>query len=96
MNRIVRERYPVAQLPEDLRVGLENYEVVNIVLQLSDQPVAPTGCETQTTSHRKDAAENVGGQFSRFKHLRRANYSSADEVNDYISGLRDEWAHRER
>ncbi|MGB6535357.1 MAG: hypothetical protein WBF58_05275 [Xanthobacteraceae bacterium] len=34
------------------------------------------------------------GQFSRFKHLRRAHFGSLADVNAHISALRDEWERR--
>lgn len=34
------------------------------------------------------------GHFSRFKHLRRAHFASAEEVNAHIRALRDEWDRR--
>ena len=37
MNRIVRDPYPVSELPENLREGLEASEFVRVVLQ----PLAP-------------------------------------------------------
>jgi hypothetical protein len=33
MNRIVRENYPVSNLPEDLRVGLEPSSVVTAIVE---------------------------------------------------------------
>jgi hypothetical protein len=32
--------------------------------------------------------------FSRFKHLRRAHFASAAEIDAHIDALRDEWARR--
>jgi len=34
------------------------------------------------------------GHFSRFKHLRRSNFASVEEINEHIRALRDEWDHR--
>ena len=34
------------------------------------------------------------GHFTRFKHLRRSNFASAEEVADHVRALRDEWDHR--
>ena len=43
MNRIVRENYPVADLPEDLRNDLSNVEHVRGVLD----PLAPKSVSTR-------------------------------------------------
>jgi hypothetical protein len=40
------------------------------------------------------SAEKQGGHFTRFKHLRRHHYKSAQEIEEYIRALRDEWSHR--
>ena len=34
------------------------------------------------------------GHFSRFKHLRRAHFASAAEINAHIRALREEWDRR--
>jgi hypothetical protein len=34
------------------------------------------------------------GHFSRFKHLRRSNFASIEEINEHIRALREEWDHR--
>ena len=40
-------------------------------------------------------AKPVGtGHFSRFKHLRRDRFKTAEEIEEHISALRDEWSHR--
>ena len=40
-------------------------------------------------------AKPVGtGHFSRFKHLRRSHFASAEEISAHISALRDEWDRR--
>jgi hypothetical protein len=41
-----------------------------------------------------DAEREATGHFSRFKHLRRANFASAEEITANISALRDEWEPR--
>jgi hypothetical protein len=41
-----------------------------------------------------DGAKNGTGHFTRFKHLRRDRYKSAEEIEEYIRALRDEWSHR--
>ena len=34
------------------------------------------------------------GHFSRFKHLRRSNFASVEEINEHIRALREEWDRR--
>jgi hypothetical protein len=34
------------------------------------------------------------GHFSRFKHHRRDNFRTAQEIEEHIGALRDEWSHR--
>ncbi|HEY5379233.1 MAG TPA: YdaS family helix-turn-helix protein [Pseudolabrys sp.] len=34
------------------------------------------------------------GHFSRHKYLRRDNFRSAEEIEDHIRALREEWSHR--
>jgi DNA-binding transcriptional regulator YdaS (Cro superfamily) len=40
------------------------------------------------------ASERSPDHFSRFKHLRRALFSSKEEVEDHVRALRDEWDRR--
>lgn len=40
------------------------------------------------------AESNPTGHFSRFKHLRRPHFASAEEIGAHISALRDEWDRR--
>jgi hypothetical protein len=43
----------------------------------------------------EDEAKPKGtGHFSRFKHLRRSHFASAEEISAHISALRDEWDRR--
>ncbi|MBS7540488.1 hypothetical protein [Ancylobacter lacus] len=41
-----------------------------------------------------DAVPSAGGHFSRFAHLRRSRFATADEIVDHIQALRDEWDRR--
>jgi hypothetical protein len=63
-----------------------------------------SGLEEQPMNHYSatapDETQNVGngvakaGHFSRFKHVRRENFASAEEITEHISALRDEWERR--
>ncbi|MEF3365483.1 hypothetical protein V3H18_02930 [Methylocystis sp. 9N] len=84
MNRIVREHYPAAKLPDDLRDEIGAEKRVTITIEVED------------TRSGSEAAESRGDWFSKYEHIRRATFHSLEEVNDYVHGLRDEWGHRER
>ena len=90
MNRIVREHYPVSQLPEDLRTGFAEDRPVLIVI-VQDEAAPPT-----RGSQAEALTPIEGGDFTRFKHLRRAHFSSSADVDTYLDDLRNEWAHREQ
>jgi hypothetical protein len=51
---------------------------------------APSGGERQTPAPTPVGA----GHFSRFKHLRRDHFRTAQEIEEHIRALRDEWSHR--
>jgi hypothetical protein len=40
MNKIVRDHYPVSRLPDDLREGLAPGDVVRVVVENVEMPVA--------------------------------------------------------
>ena len=83
MNRIVREHYPAAKLPEDLRDEIGAEKQVTITIEVEG---AASGVEAVTTR---------GDWFSKYEHIRRATYHSLDEVNNHVHALREEWSHRE-
>jgi hypothetical protein len=41
-----------------------------------------------------DRGKKNTGHFSRYRHLRRSNFASADEVSAHIDALRSEWERR--
>jgi hypothetical protein len=47
----------------------------------------------QATEQARSALKSTA-PFSRFKHLRRAHFASAAEIDAHIDALRDEWARR--
>jgi hypothetical protein len=96
MNKIVREHYPVANLPEDLREGLERDATVRIIVEVED------------VSIRNDVERYPG--FKDFPMVERKPMSIADtleairtykaegrpsvsveEAVSRIRELRDEW-----
>jgi hypothetical protein len=56
----------------------------------------PTMLETGETLRPEERPEDSGtaGHFSRWKHLRRANFSSPAEIAAHINALREEWERR--
>lgn len=38
--------------------------------------------------------DRAKGHFSRYRHLRRDHFKSAEEIERHIAALREEWAHR--
>jgi hypothetical protein len=41
-----------------------------------------------------ESAPDGSGHFSRFRHLRRHRFKTAEEIEDHIRALREEWSHR--
>jgi hypothetical protein len=37
---------------------------------------------------------SAAGHFSRHKHIRRDRFRTAEEIEDHISALREEWSRR--
>jgi hypothetical protein len=95
MNRIVRENFPVSQLPEDLRREFPGSTQVTLIVDA--RTAAEVGRSTDEAALADIRRTGIrGGDFSRFKHLRRAHFSSSERADDHISAMRDEWADRER
>jgi hypothetical protein len=70
-------------------------------LHAREQPMEQNGFGEEERPWTEPAApsappgEPVGtGHFSRFKHLRRSNFASIEEINEHIRALREEWDHR--
>lgn len=48
-----------------------------------------------STATKSDGSPKFGeGHFSRYRHLRRVHFRSAEEIEDHIQALREEWSHR--
>jgi hypothetical protein len=52
--------------------------------------------QSDAMAHKtEDGPTPIGtGHFSRFKHLRKNRFKTAEEIEDHIRALRDEWSHR--
>jgi hypothetical protein len=93
MNKIVREHYPAARLPEDLRAGLHGVEHVRIVIETSEDSPGDDGLET--AFHPIPADRSISGAemlagLQAYK-ARQGATTSGDEAVRRIRELRDEW-----
>ena len=75
MNRIVRENYPVAELPEDLREGFASNEVVRVMIE---QTMPPAFVKQVPTLDELWA-------------LRRPPFKDLEEIVAEVRRDRDEW-----
>jgi hypothetical protein len=85
VNKIVLEHYPVSQLPHDLREQIRGVEKVTLTIEAEEQ-----------TNGEPAQLKGIGDWYAKYKHVRRQNYKTTEEVNDWVRSLRDEWSHRER
>jgi hypothetical protein len=58
-----------------------------------EQPTIPEAPETLKPEDGPNGS-TAAGHFSRWKHLRRANFASPAEITAHISALREEWDRR--
>ena len=84
MNKIVRDHYPVANLPEDLREGFGAGDTVRVVIEMEDKNGVDDSQRKPMTG--KEAAEAI----RRYKALGRPSVSPEEAVAR-IRELRDEW-----
>jgi hypothetical protein len=75
MNKIVKEHYPAAKLPEDLREGLDPAQLVTITVAVEEK--------------RSEPAEVL--TLEEIFALRRPPYRSGDEIDEDLRRQRDEW-----
>ena len=90
MGRIVRDRYPIEKLPEDLRDGLSRGAIVRVTVEeLSRTPPAEiSGAgEVVTSGVEPRSGLTLEQLFAR----RKPNFASGDEVDTYVRAMRDEW-----
>jgi hypothetical protein len=87
MNRIVKEHYPVAKLPEDLRESLKPDEAVRITIESDSMPdfdsIFP---ETAALLRRPKRVLMLDELFA----LQRSVYSSVEEIDEHVRSMRDE------
>lgn len=85
MNKIVREHYPVANLPEDLREGLERDATVRVVVEVEE----PGECSDLAVIVRKPVMANDIMEFRRGMLLDGRPSVSMEEAVARIRELRD-------
>ncbi len=85
VNKIVLEHYPVSRLPDDLREAVGDAKEVTLTIEAEDK------AESDALKTNKAL-----GWFAKHQHIRRDNYKSTEEINEWVRSLRDEWSHRER
>jgi hypothetical protein len=95
MNKIVREHYPVANLPDDLKGGLAADATVRVVLEVEDQPdvasdLYPGLKDFQTPPRKPMTGKDVVEAIKRYKALGRPSVTPEEAVGR-IRELRDEW-----
>ncbi len=84
MNRIVRDNYPVAALPEDLRQELSGSEYVRLVIE-ADPTI--TRVASVFDEPEAEAILSLKDLFA----LRRPPYKSTEEIVEEVRRQRDEW-----
>lgn len=83
MNKIVREHYPVSQLPEDLRAQFPGVETVRLVIEEGGRD------DSAASSARRSRDQMIAD----FDAVRRENHPhvSLDDAVARIRSLRNEW-----
>ncbi len=93
MNKIVREHYPVANLPEDLRVGLDADARVRVVVEVEDEVVPKGGTAFDFSALADRPPLTVEETLALIKQVREQDRPSVsmEEAVARIRALRDEW-----
>ena len=87
MNKIVRNHYPVANLPEELREGFNPAGTVRVVIEVEARaPLADFPVVERKPMTGKDVVESIRS----YKALGRPSVT-AEEAVARIRELRDEW-----
>jgi hypothetical protein len=87
MNKIVRDHYPVANLPSDLRGNFSPTGTVRVVIEVEDQATRPSFSAPET---RPTTGKDVAEAIKRYRALGRPSVT-AEEAVARIRELRDEW-----
>ena len=78
MNRIVRENYPVADLPEAFKEGLESDDYVRVTLESERRT------DADSLSARQELLEQLFAQAE-------PSFSSHEQIAEHVEALRKEW-----
>ena len=73
MNKIVREHYPVENLPEDLRAELGLVRTVKVVIEPDENPlksVSRAAAIAELLEHRRKLAPSPNDSVERVRRLR--------------------------
>jgi hypothetical protein len=92
MNRIIREHYPAANLPEDLREGLDQDATVRVVVEVEADRPSLDPERVAALPHTLLGREETRALIGRIRGQNRP-FVSAEEAVARIRELRDEWDH---
>jgi hypothetical protein len=86
MNKIVREHYPVENLPADLREGLTEGSTVRVVVEVEGEFASGFATESRKPMSTEESFEMI-------RRYRKANPErvTSEEAVSRIRELRDEW-----
>ena len=90
MNKIVRDHYPVENLPADLRQGLEDKTTVRVVIEVENEP-APDPLALPGAARKKPLTLEETLEMIRKYKAEGHPSVSAEEAVRRIRELRDEW-----
>lgn len=87
MNKIVRDHYPVASLPEDLREGFDPVGTVRVVIEVEERASRP---DVPIAERKPMTGKDVVEAIRSYKALGRPSVT-AEQAVARIRELRDEW-----
>lgn len=88
MNKIVRDHYPVENLPADLRQGLEDQATVRVVIEVENGPTSDP--LPGSVREKPLSIEETLEMIRRYKAEGHPSVN-AEEAVSRIRELRDEW-----
>lgn len=90
MNKIVRDHYPVENLPADLRQGLEDQATVRVVIEVENEPASDPLALPGSARKKPLTIEETLEMIRKYKAEGHPSVS-AEEAVTRIRELRDEW-----
>ena len=84
MGRVVRDRYPIENLPEDLRAGLRLGGIVRVTIE-------EVGGTPQADGSMAGEVPRLVPSLEQLLARRTPNFASGEEVDAYVRTMRDEW-----